>query len=188
MAYLLDTNSYFLFFQRPVPSSYSRLIQKLKTEAIVSFYISEITSMEIHSVLGKYRRGTQGQHQRCKRRILHNGEAMDCTNTWISPERKKMKRRVFLGFQKMISDIERKKGDIHAMILRLDQEAILQGRKLLKNYADQHRFGSHDALIAGSAIVARDTIGPDMKVVTSDKGLKAVLRAETFPYYDPQTG
>ena len=72
--FLLDTNAYYRFFQHPRISAeteaYERLRQKITEESITSFYISEITSMEIHSVLGQYRREIKEQHERCTRKIM----------------------------------------------------------------------------------------------------------------------
>jgi predicted nucleic acid-binding protein len=181
--YLLDTNCYFIFFQHPRPASYTSLANKLATASGISFYVSEITSMEIHSVLGKYRRGNPRQHQPCARKIVVESRAAQCPNTWTSVEVKRMTPKVFRDIRKLISDIERQAGDIRATILGLDSSAILAARRLLMERADRYRFGSHDALIAGTAISARDK-GMNL-VVTSDRSLKAVLKKESVPFYDP---
>ena len=183
--FLLDTNIYFLFFQYPKSPSYFHLTQKIQVGAEVSFYISEITSMEIHSVLGKYRRGSSAQNQQCEREITSATGNMKCSSTWISPKRKKMKSKVFRDIQKLISDIETQKGNVQATILQLDQASIANARKLLIKYADRYRFGSQDALIVGSVVMAREVKGVDLVLVTSDKGLKVVLKDEGVPFYDP---
>jgi rRNA-processing protein FCF1 len=85
----------------------------------------------------------------------------------------------------MISDIEAKRGDIQATVLELDDLSIAKGRELLLKYADRYNCGSHDALIVGSLIVARQVRGTDLTLVTSDKGLQAVLKDEAIPFYDP---
>ncbi len=54
--FLLDTNVYYILFDPLCPPSYAALTAKLNDKGVVSFYISEITSMEIHSVLGQYRK------------------------------------------------------------------------------------------------------------------------------------
>ncbi len=85
----------------------------------------------------------------------------------------------------MITDIEAERGDIQATILRLDSSAIAEGQRLLINYADIHAFSSHDAIIAGALIASKKDHRLDLTLVTSDRGLKAVLREECVPYIDP---
>ena len=183
--FLLDTNSYYLLFQYPRHPSYQGLIAKLKSADVVSFYISELTSLEIHSVVGKYRRGSPMQSQFCDRRIIEGGKYVQCHNTWICPVRRKMKSKVYRDILKLISDIEAQKGDIQATVIKLDCHSIEIGRKLLKRYADRFAFGSHDALIAGSLITANQRDGLNLTLMTSDKSLKAVLREESISCHDP---
>jgi len=183
--FLLDTNNYCLFFQYPKPRSYFHLTQKIKVGAEIAFYISEITSMEIHSVLGKYRRGSPLQHQQCNREIIAGSNTAWCSNTWISPLRKKMRTKVFRNIREMIFDIEAQKGDVQATILKLEFASTEKARELLIKYADHYNLGSHDALIAGSLFVARETQGLDLTLATSDRGLKAVLKEESIPFFDP---
>ena len=45
-SYLLDTNAYYLFFQAPKSQSLSNLEAKIRQGDGLSFYISEITSIE----------------------------------------------------------------------------------------------------------------------------------------------
>ena len=185
--FLLDTNAYFLIFRPPPkPQSYFRLIQKIGYGCQISFYIFEISSMEIHSVLGKYRRGVSPQRQQCNREIVVGSQTLKCSNTWTVPGRKKMKLKVFRGIQKMINDTEAARGDIQATVLKLDSDSIEEARKLLIKYADRYNFGSHDSLIAGGLIVVRETKGMNLTLVTSDRGLQAVLRDESIPFYAPE--
>ncbi|MBN1690121.1 MAG: hypothetical protein JW901_03775 [Dehalococcoidia bacterium] len=187
MPFLLDTNTYFLFFQpEPKPTSYTCLREKLKSSTEISFYISEITSMEIHSVLGKYRRGSPRQAQKCNREISISTGTAVCPNTWISPARKPLKLRVFRNIQKLVKDIESQRGDIQATVLALNQPIIDYARNVLMHYADRYSFGSHDALIAGCLMNAQHNLNINLTLVTSDKALKAVLKEEGLCYYDPQ--
>jgi hypothetical protein len=183
--FLLDTNAYFLLFQHPAPTGLFELLKKIKQAQETSFYISEITSMEIHSVLGKYRRGVQVQEQPCGREIVISVNNAKCTNVWRTVGRRQLSFKVFKGLQKMVSDIENQRGDIKATILPLNPLSIRTAQKLLINNADRFAFGSHDALIAASAIVAKQSTIPELTLVTSDKGLKAVLKEQAFPFYDP---
>ena len=58
------------------------------------------------------------------------------------------------------------------------------GKDLLYGNATRNRFGSHDAVIAAAA--SRYMGGINVRVITSDAGLKALLREIRRKYYDPQ--
>jgi hypothetical protein len=185
--YLLDTNAYFLFF-RPSSPPLLKLTQMLRQGAKTTFYISEITSLEIHSVLGKYRRGAQRQEQQCDRQMMVGATMNTCPNVWFSPKRSRMRPKVYRDMLKLLSDIEGGRGDIQATIRRLNDDCKANAQKLLLKYSDRYAFGAHDALIAGTAIEATRAMAVPLRTVTSDRGLKAVLRNERIPYFDPLTG
>lgn len=188
--FLLDTNAYARFFRNPKrrtsveTNAYNCLIRKIQSGPITSFYISEITSMEIHSVLGKYRRGIQSQRQQCTREIVMNGGIAQCDHLWITHGTRRMPERLFHDMQKMISDIEAQKGDVQATVLSLDAICVNEARRLLTRYAERYNFGSHDALIVGSLLVKKQE-GVNLTLVTSDKGFKKVLKDEGIDFYDP---
>jgi hypothetical protein len=186
--FLIDTNGYFILFQYPKPLFYTKFVEKLTTDNIISFYISEITSMEIHSVLGKYGRGCSPQCQLCEREIMAQPGNEKCQSMWVIHGRKKMKPRLFREIRKCIADVEARRGNIKATIIDLNQQSIETARILLFKYADKYSFGSHDALIAGTIMTARKSMAIDLTLVTSDKGLKSVLREELVPFYDPRLG
>lgn len=181
---MLDTNNYYLFFHRPKSPSYFNLESRLKSGQTMEFFVSEITSLEIHSVLGKYRRRGPAQNQRCDRMVIVDGREKPCQNEWVVPRKIRLSRRLFHDIQKVVNNIEACKGVVKANVLPLTTDAILEGRRLLMLYADRYNFGSHDALIAGSFIFRRRT-NRGLVLATSDRGFKAVLKAETLPYYDP---
>jgi len=184
--FLLDTDVYYLLFEPDKPLSYTHLMQKIQIGTTISFYISEITSLEIHSVLGKRRRKpSKPQRHKCERQIIVGSQITRCSNTWILPSFKKLKPKVFREMQKLISDIEAQRGDIQATILKLESATIEKGRQLLIKYAASYDFRSHDALIAGSLLVAREVQGLDLTLVTSDKKFQNVLKEEAIPFYDP---
>jgi len=141
--FLLDTNAYFLLFQTPKPPAYAQLVQKIQDGQIKTFYISEVTSIEIHSVLGKHRRGIHQQRQQCKRNIVTGQTITQCSNVWVTPGKKKLKRKVFRDIQKVILDVEARRGDIQATILELDQGCMSNARRLLTNYSAQHLSRLH---------------------------------------------
>ncbi len=184
--YFLDTNAYSLFFQNPKTNQYDNLLKEIHEKRQILFSISEITSLEIHSVLGKYRRGVQAQRQSCERNISIPGGTVRCSNIWVTRCVKRLKPKVYRDMKKMVSDIEAKKGFIQADVISLNTSSIEIGTNLLIKYADRYNFGSHDALIIGSFIDARINGGENITIVTSDKGMKAVLEDESLPYFDPK--
>ncbi len=181
-SYLLDTNAYALFLQNPKPLTCSKLEQVLQSGGILPFFISEITSMEIHSVLGKYRRGSPRQIQSCQRQLV-KVPSEQCQ--WISPGRKPLKLRLFRDLQKLINDIECKRGKVQAAIINLDSDAIAKAKYILMSYADHYNINSHDALIAGVALIEKERNGLNLTIVTSDRGFKAALNDEKIPVCDP---
>lgn len=184
--FLLDTNTYALFFIRPKLKQYESLLEQIKISDQINFYISEITSLEIHSVIGKYRRGNSLQKQVCKRRILFPDDSVsDCKNIWYQPKRKKLKRKAYRDIMKLLSDIESGNGEIRARKLGLDEESFKEGTALLTKYGDRYNFGSHDALIAGTLIAHTRKSKENITLITSDKGFKKVLQEESIPFYDP---
>lgn len=184
--FLLDTNAYYLFFDPNRPPAYHRLATKVTTGGVKSFYIPEITSLEIHSVVGRYARGSQSQKQACTRDISKGEGVAKCSNLWVSPGRRKMTRGLVRDIRKMIEDIEAPRGLIQATVVRLDSTAIEWGRQLLLKYGHRFSFSSHDALIGGTLLGARQTIGTQIVLVSSDKGLKAALAEEGLSVYDPR--
>ncbi|WP_288492887.1 hypothetical protein [Paracidovorax oryzae] len=184
--YLLDTNAYVLFFQNPRPTQLTKLEALLDVgTGIKQFLIPEVVSMEIHSVLGKYRRGgAPVQHAQCDRKIVSDAQVIACSHTCFYPARKRMSQRLFRALQKMIDDAENLNGDLQAQVAPVAQAEFAAAKRLLIRYADRHSFGSHDALVAGTALCAIQS-GLQLVLVTSDKGLKAVCTAENIPTLDP---
>lgn len=182
---ILDTNAYALFFQNPKSPQFAKLESTLKTATGIDFFIPEIVSMEIHSVLGKYRRGGAAlQHTPCDRHVVHVSGPIACTHTCVFPERRRISSKAFGKLQKMIRDIEACRGDLRATVLPIGTDEFLEARTLLATYADQFSFGSHDALVAATALVSARR-GKLLSLVTSDKALKAVCTRISVPVIDP---
>ncbi|MBV6342765.1 hypothetical protein [Candidatus Magnetobacterium casense] len=118
--FLLDTNAYYILFDPSCPSSYAALTAKLNYSGVVSFYISEITSMEIHSVLGKYRRKSDPQVQTCKRDIIDGNSHIQCSKTWRDPGRRRLSPNAYCTILAMLKDCEAGKGDIQATTIKVD--------------------------------------------------------------------
>ncbi|CAI8806557.1 hypothetical protein [Pseudomonas chlororaphis] len=183
--FALDTNAYALLFQHPKSQAYYNLEKKIKAGEVLSFFIPEIVAMEIHSVLGKYRRGGVGvQKEACTRNVLHDEKHIPCSNICVTTPRQRMSPKVYKALQKLMKDIEGKSGNIQADLLPLGTTEMSEGKKLLMQLSHRFAFGSHDALVAGT-VVAAATTGLKLTLVTSDKSLKAVCNEEGIPFFDP---
>ncbi|WP_236443636.1 hypothetical protein, partial [Pseudomonas syringae] len=96
ITYVLDTNAYALLFQFPRNEAYANLEKKLTTDNVWSFYIPEIVSMEIHSVLGKFRRGgAKEQRESCSKKVYISDEITDCGQVCYVAPRPRMKPKLF---------------------------------------------------------------------------------------------
>ncbi|KOP51707.1 hypothetical protein OX90_26285 [Pseudomonas coronafaciens pv. porri] len=183
--YVLDTNAYALLFQSPRPEAYANLENILLKDGVMSFYIPEIVSMEIHSVLGKFRRsGNKAQNELCSRQVMDAENVIPCAHTCFIPAKPRIKPRVFKDMQKLLNDIEREHGSIRASLLPLGSNEMRAGREILSQLAHKFSFGSHDALVAGTVLTAKNN-GLALTLVTSDKSLKAVCKDQNIPHYDP---
>ncbi|HAT7731263.1 hypothetical protein L8P35_00365 [Enterobacter cloacae] len=183
--YALDTNAYALLFKHPKTESTLKLERQISEGNVMSFLIPEIVSMEIYSVLGKYKRGSnKSSSERCSRKIYDEDELISCSHTCFVEQRPKLKNKVFKALLKLLSDIENQRGEIKAKSISLNSEAIDEGRYILRKYAHKYAFGSHDALVAASVVVEAKK-GKNLVLVTSDKSLKAVCDAEKIPFFDP---
>ncbi len=186
-SYLLDTNAYYNLLresreQQKGESAFSVEMSKLVSGTL---FISNITKIEIVSVLGKYARGKSGGFQRCTRCISEMGEA--CQNEWYSAPRARWNRREISGWQKLIQEtILGTSSLITVNILPFDDKVIRLAEQLIV-HALVHNFASMDAMIAATAQEAIEA-GQDMTVVTSDKGLKACLTKANIAYWDAFQG
>jgi rRNA-processing protein FCF1 len=185
MEYLLDTNAYCLFFQNPVSRHLPNLHNVLIKGQVLKFLIPEVVSMEIHSVLGKYRRGgNPAQHAACDRQVLSQKSVVQCSHTCVFPSQRRMSGKLFRAFQKLIEDIEHQRGPIQATVIDVGRAEFLAGKRLLLRYADRHSFGSHDALVAGTAL-SLAAAGRDVTLVTADKSLKSIAAQIGIQCWDP---
>jgi hypothetical protein len=183
MSYLLDTNAYYLFYQYPYGLPYHNLKARTERGGEVDFYISMLTSLEIHSVIGKAFRGSSPQVIQCER--TDHGEVLSpCSHKWYHPGVTKLNRKLLVDIRKLVKQVENATGNVKAHVLALNEDIINEGNKILYNYATEHTFGSQDAIIAATAKIALSN-GTITRVATSDRGLKAVLRKENIPIYDP---
>lgn len=183
--FVLDTNAYALLFGDQTNLACIRLKEKINSSGGLSFYLPEIVAMEIHSVIGKYRRGGAKQREEpCSRHIVIANGSEPCKNTCFNAARTRMPSKVFKALQKLMDDIENTRGSIRATMLPLGMAEILEAKRLLARYAGQYAFGSHDALVAGTVLVMNSK-GVNLALVTSDRGLKAVSNHVGVTLYDP---
>lgn len=185
MSSLVDTNCYYILFENPRPAAYANLRKHITIGGEANFFISKMTSLEIHSVLGKAYRGVPSQVIRCTR-TDHGHERKRCPHLWYRPATPKVNRKALSQLRKLIDDIERAKGATKAFLLPIDDEVMKRGSEYLCKYGIRFSFGSHDAVIAATAKIALEQ-GKISDVITRDRGLKALLKAEGIPVYDPET-
>jgi len=176
MKYLLDTNAFWNILENWNLTA-SNLLTELCNDGKISFYLSEISAMEIHSVLGKYIRGKAMQEIKCERIVRNPDSTQLCNNTWISAEQKPLNRRKALDYIRLIDDIlNNRNQNFNIEIIPLDSKTLQTGSMLLRKYAYRQDFQSLDAAIAATALeTSKHT---ELTVITYDKKLKNVLKSE----------
>lgn len=181
----LDTNAYFLLYEPSRPGGQA-LRSMLERNGLIACAVSEITSMEIHSVLGKSTRTETAPHLRCERLIQGTGGAIPCTHLWIPASRPRLNPRLLASLHKLIRDAEAQRGPIRVQVKPVPPTAFRRGRQYLQKYAVSIPVGSHDALIAASVAEAQAAESSiSIRLVTSDRGFKRLLQGEGIPHYDP---
>jgi hypothetical protein len=116
---------------------------------------------------------------------LTDGAQINCTNTWIIEGKKHLSPRILRELHKMVIDIQNQNGIIQATILPFNSNTLSKAKEFLIGYADKFNFGSHDALVAGTAEAMKELNGSQLCIVTSDRGFKAALYCAGIPYFDP---
>lgn len=185
--YLLDTNAYFNCLRYTVLSSgdinqavFKKNIEKIKEG---SCYISELSRIEIISVVGKYARGVSGGKTKCN--CIISGDGTVCSNYRYTTARKPMKTRLVANWLKLIEETVTGSSSILTVeVLPLSDDVLREARRIVK-HALKHNFGSVDAMIAAALYEERKKEGrSEMKMITSDKALKACLDSCDLPYWD----
>lgn len=181
--YLLDTNAFYNLLKesREITKGNSLFFRQVDVLRSSKIFISNITKIEIISVLGKYARGQTGGFQKCTRFVSETGQ--QCTNRWYAvPEARWNRRKVNMWLQLIKETMTGESDYINVNILPFDEETIFFAEQIIPN-ALMHNFASMDAMIAATA--RKEIIkGKDMTVVTSDKGLKVCLEKVSIPYWD----
>lgn len=181
--YLLDTNAYFnimkLLHDASAGIAPNASVDNIKQGTL---FISEITRVEIISVLGKHARGTNGGAQKCECVISEDGTKCEHTR-YISAQKKWKSKRVKLWLKLIQETMDGTSSLINVTRLPFTEATIEEATGIIK-HALVHSFGSLDAMIAATAQEAIKA-DRDMIVVTSDRGLKACLGKCEIPFIDP---
>lgn len=180
--FLLDTNVFFNVIGSIRKNSTGTDILQLKNS---NCYISELTRIEVISVLGKYARGASKQTQTCDRIINEHGKP--CGKTFYTPPKKGWKRRVLIDWIRLVKSITTGNNPFFTVeILPVTQEVCNVARTFI-HHAIRYNFGSLDAMIAATAIEYKNRTGTELTVVTYDKKLLTAIQADgTIPYLNPQ--
>lgn len=177
--YLIDTNAFWeiLCEIAGIPAKGKRFdIEEIKKGEC---YISEITKVEIMSVMGKYARGEQAQWQMCNRFIGEDGTR--CTARYFNPGRKKWKSKQTAAMRKLVKDIlEGNSGVFQVRILPVTETVIREAERFI-NYAFKYKFASLDAVIAGTACCYDKQ---HFNVVTHDTSLRKALKDDGIHIVD----
>lgn len=179
--YLLDTNVFF-----DILEAISNGTPDAKFDAIMGgkCYISELTRIEIISVLGKHARGCAKQWQPCTRIINEAGDV--CGAQFLVPEKKRWKKRTVGEWRKLIKDITEGNSTVFSVEVLPVTDAVCKIAGQFVGNALQYNFGSLDAMITATAMEHRRRTNEDLMIVTYDKKLLAAIRAEgTIPYKNP---
>lgn len=138
-------------------------------------FISEITKVEIMSVMGKYARGEQAQWQLCNRIVREDGTR--CKERYFNPGRKKWKTKQTAAMKKLVKDIlEGNSKMFHVNVLPVTEAVIKEAEQFI-DYAFKYKFASLDAVIAGTACYYDKE---NFVVVTHDTSLRKALLDENI--------
>lgn len=178
--YLLDTNVFFRVIEAIANNMPNNEIQLLREGKC---YISELTRIEIISVLGKHSRGMSRQVQICDRVINEKGEICGCK--YYIAAQKRWKNRVIADWRKLIKDIVMGNCPLFTVEILPVTHEVCETARIFVRHALHHNFGSLDAMIAATAIEFKSRTGTELRVVTYDKKLLAAIKADnTISYLD----
>jgi len=177
--YLLDTNAYFkyLHYLAKQHIADNASIEVLKNNQCC---ISEITWIEIISVIGKYARGVGSVKSKCNCIISEKGDT--CSNYKFGQKVKWPPKRV-KAWLKMVREIRNGTSTLVAIstialtpgTITIAQDVIIHSLK--------HKFGSLDSIIGATARIVGSN-GDECILVTSDRGFCSGLKLAKIPYED----
>lgn len=146
-------------------------------------FISELTKIEIMSVMGKYARGDQEGWQLCNRIVKEDGTK--CTKRYFKAGHKKWENKRTAAMRKLVRDILNGDSSLFQVgVLHVSKEVIAEAEKFIQ-YAFKYKFASLDAMIAGTAAAYdRD----HFIVVTHDKSFRRALAEEGIHIMEENEG
>lgn len=171
--YLIDTNVFFEMIQHLEGVKKQENEFDIEKLLRADCYISEITKIEIYSVIGKYARGEQEQWQACSRQVEKSG--IKCKNKFYNPGRKRWSRKRVQTMKILVKDIlEGNSKLVKLQVLPVKEEILKEAERFIQ-YAFIYKFASLDATIAGTANYYTDK---NLTVVTHDKSFRKALAAD----------
>lgn len=181
--HFLDTNAYATLLRGAPSDVNARLRARLSRGMHVEAAISELTALEIHSVVGRLARGCTGGFHLCERSVESISGLIQCSHRWAQQARKPLRPRELDRLRKAIRDAENGHGPVRITVIPLESVDLVGGRSHLYTHSPKWRFGSHDAVIVAAAV--RHEAGAS-RFVTSDGPLKSLLKAISQRFYDPE--
>lgn len=180
MKYILDTNVFWDVLRKWNNSKDAEIPTKLKNDGIISFALSEISAMEIYSVLGNCFR-QKPQRQRCDRKVENEQGLVECPHVWRRVSiQKRMNNEELKELRRLIDDILKKRNkNFNMTIIPLNDEIMRRSIILLKNHSLEHDLHSLDAIIGATSVKSGCTL------VTFDKTLIKVLKKEGVSVESP---
>ena len=172
MTYLLDTNALFdimlnLNGQKVVNCNNN--IKYLNNNTVV---ISEISTIEIYSVIGKYCRTSISQQCNCGRTLINGSR---CEHIYVTKGSKKINAKVMKRIYKFTRDVLLNKNPkLKIKIININKEIIDEAYNLIQK-ALNYNFGSMDAMIAATAKWYQKKYSEHVTVMTADMSLKTAL-------------
>lgn len=180
--YLLDTNAFFEMLSFLAGKSVRRDEYNFEDMRQGECYISKITELEILSVIGKYGRGEPSQWKNCSRQIADDGTK--CTHQYFHKGINPWNKRLCIAMRKLVKEmIDGMSPVLKIHVLEINEDIINRAEGFMM-HAVKHKFGSQDALIAATAII-RSTEKDPLFVVTSDRALRAAMKAEGMKFIVP---
>lgn len=183
MKYFLDTNAIWYFLESFTKNNQSALLEFLKKDTHYSFYASEISMLEIYSVLGKNGRGKSEQKILCQKEIINEQESRICNSNYIERGSKKLSNNVLQKFYKLIRDMEEGKGNIHILVEKITENTLKESKNLLIKYSSKFKFESLDSVVMGRLYPLEQK--GEWTVITTDQRFQNILRKENIKIFDP---
>lgn len=181
--YLLDTNAFFELISYLAGKKIRRDEYEYGDIIKGECYISKMTELEINSVIGKYGRGEPAQWQKCSRLLSEDG-LQRCNHDYFFKGQKPWKKKVCRDMQKLVREIlDGSSPILNVRVLDVTTEIIDRANNFMM-LSFKYKFGSHDAIIAATAII-HSSEDDMMYVVTSDRALRAAMKEEGVDFIVP---